>query len=445
MYLGLKSSLLFLLVISIDVSVDAQIPDYKQKVTALFNNNQSIDYFLYFSGRLGDVHPLNMALGISEKEVHGIYTFHDQELIFYLEGEMASDQFSLLIFDEFEERCGQVTFQLKDNSANGDWWNKDRSKSLPLKMAVGNSMIPLPDSWLKKFSGIRDGYYESMMIEKMGNNELFAQYFSSRSGFTLETQSQCLGNDCQQFELDFGTVSQPLNIRGNQAFNTLSIALNLPSGQYFKKLDFEASINYKYINSISYSYRIDIQMPDTGLGKLDNFILEKINAAADNFKKRVHAKEIAVGINPGLHLNFELLGWTEIKYLSPQFLSGMIVLVNNENFKAETIHFNFNLKEESIFDISSFLKKDLYTDSDFQDIIFEALSGQIEEEGITDEEWINNIDIKANYFNEEGITFSSEYHIEYGELKVLIPYRRLMDYGLKRNSPFQKMIKSLGL
>jgi hypothetical protein len=118
----------------------------------------------------------------------------------------------------------------------------------------------------------------------------------------------------------------------------------------------------------------------------------------------------------------------------------MIIFINNLDYRSQTLFFNFNLQENKSFEIVDFLKPDLFENEDFRSFIYEEVNSQLDEQMAADKEWIDNMNIRPNYFNDAGVVFSSDYHQDYGILEVVVPYQSLNRIGLKRNNPFQKFI-----
>ncbi len=424
------------------LKVIAQIENYEQIVIDLFESNNVNVSVEYFTGKFENAHPLNLAYAIVDNDVKGIYRFQGEEMIFYLDGQIKNDSLLFLITDEFEENCGFIKLQRNDDILQGKWINLNQTKNYNLFFKRGKKDGSLKKSqWLKKYSSKNNGAYESFTFEKMENNEVEVRYYSSILNQEQNFQTSCKNTECDNFELSFKNVYQPIEIVATiSPSEQLNLIYKEAKGDKLKNMDLEVNLSYAPIQKLSYSYRIDAFLPTTQFPVLDDYIVEKSFEIMDSFENKIHSIEDVEGLTPSMHLRYELLGWSEIDYISPAIISGKMIFINNENKKAKSFYFNFDISKNKLFTISDQIKKEFLLDPELQKLLKEETEKQMENKSEFDREWIESIEIKPNNFNETGIIFSSEYNLKNGEIKVVVPFQLFSEDGFKRNNLLQKMI-----
>lgn len=429
-------SVIFLMLILPEI-LPAQLKVTAADIAELFDKDAKATMST-FAGLLANAHPMDMVIGVAGKEVKGILSFRGDELLYQLEGFEEGNSLRMMVIDEFEERCGKLDLKLVSNSLIGTWWNLDESMKYEVNLNRGDQVIEDDEVWLRKFSLVNDGHYESMILERFAHDQIYASYFSNKVGQVIEDQVKCLSQDCSQFDLVFGDqVKIKASLTSSKKLNA---NYELASGNLFKRYDFETELNYHPFREISYSYRIDGLFPKINNTKLNDELQARITNIINNFKEQILATEKGDGWNPGLNLKYELLAWTEVTCITNTLLSGMVIFINNLDYQSKTLFFNYNLQDNKSFEIVDFLKPDLFENEDFRSFIYEEVNSQLDEQMSADQEWMDNINIRPNYFNDAGIVFSSNYHQDYGILEVVVPYPYLSQIGLKRNNPFQKLI-----
>ena len=189
-----------------------------------------------------------------------------------------------------------------------------------------------------------------------------------------------------------------------------------------------------------YMTSYDLSFPKTKYTNFNKWIenqtgqwMKRCRKYTDNAKKR-HA-ENAVQLRASLRA----YGWCNIDMISDQLISGQLTFMNTWSKKQEGKNINFDFYTAKEITLKDIFKKDFDYQKFIRNYINKTINKHKRYRDYEFRKWLAEEDFPYFTLREEGISFSTNFNMLYGQQQIVISYDTLEKY-LKKNSPIKHLI-----
>lgn len=401
----------------------------REEVRNLFDKKIRNVWIILSSGKLDDMHVVDMAFGSDGKHIKGFYYLRSSGERFEIDGSEKDNRYVLIETNKRGKTTGYILGEFDGNHFSGQWLGPDKKQSLSLETSVLTSF----------------DQYQPVLCD----HKLWHSYYTGKIGKTPSSVFLCksehqLGFCCKKedslvFHKESGPENKPVFIF--RISQTQRAIVDLDSPEYIVVEDVEGYQNYllkvsamvpfQCFEFANFTTRIETVRP-----VLDN---KKFNQWLDNtfhywFE---HGNKKITLVTQESYNNAERYkdigyGWVELSYLSDEFISGHVFMQSSWKKGTDKISFIFDLKKSKLMHNPDIWEETLLTPQAVDSMIQEKkISLSCPEEKI--KTWLSQQSFQHITLKENGLSFQTPFSNVYGEYEVLIPYIELKPY-LKNKS-----------
>ena len=386
----------------------------------------------YFKGRIDDFNDIRITLNCQDKDCAGELKYLRSETTFQLKGNLYGENLELKEIDAAGNISGKIVGKIVNKKLHAQWSNFDKS--------IGSKMV------------LEETTVSDDVPTYCGENKAIIQYISKNGDESIKLLMQAGANGQLLGTADWG--GQLYQLQGEtEADNSFSARLKSSNGQIYQLLsDYYQpsrtlraslvdrnnrvrSLTFKVRDQIDvgcvryadYATSYDATYPQTKDEAFDDWIENIIFSWADSCKNFAKIQQ-NLPFDPKNRAVHRATAWVDLTYYSKEFITGFVIFNNNWEAQPRCLSFNFDLKQgiclikndlfKNIFDLPIFTKKAAinffrnhpqYNDLDFRD-------------------WIENAEFPHFTIQKDGINFSTDFDLIYGQQSMLIPYIELAHF-----------------
>lgn len=386
----------------------------------------------YFKGRIDDFNDINITLTCNQSDCEGQMKYLRSETIFQLKGNLYGENLELKEIDSLGNVSGQIKGKLIDKNINAKWSNFD--KSIGSQIILNETLLAddLPtycgeNKWITQYQYKNGDEIIRLLMQTGANNQVLGNAdwngklyqlqgeLGEKNAFAARLKSS--NGQIYKLESDFYNPSRTLKA-------SLTDRNNITQNLAFKIREQLAVGCVRYAD---YTTTYDATYPKTKNEAFNNWMESVILAWAEECENYAKTKKETV-LKPENRAAHRATAWVDLTYYSKEFITGFIVFNSNWEDQPRCMSFNFDLKNgiriikedlfRNIFDMPIFTKKvasnffknhPMYNDKDFR-------------------AWIKVANFPHFTIQREGINFSTDFDLIYGQQSMLIPYIELAQF-----------------
>lgn len=424
-------------------SGQAQAVALKNEVISKFENTSKIDWVKYYKGRMDDLHDVALILASQGEECKGILIYLRSKVQFDIEGTLRNNKLELQEIDTLGDLTGYILGSLQKNTLLAEWSNEKHTINHQLKMEAVSNLVDIPtycgdNKWIRTFGGSAGKEKIELVLYKYSYDKIKGTIYLKSKNRSYRLSGHVDQNDfrAEIYGADTKTIGS-LKVR--------QIKDQKYSGQ-FSKLGIDGSFSLKMkeqmpvgcISFADYMTSYDITFPKTKNEILNTWIAatsEKFITECRNHKKALEVKYVQPVSE--LRANYAAYGWTDLSYVSDEFISGIMVLRNSWSSLQRDYTFNFDLKRNVMIDQNLAFTNE----AQVRKILHQELRKKLKNHPLSSHgeflNWVNNEDFDQFTIRPEGINFVSDFNSLYGKFEILIPWEQLNAYVSKDHALYK--------
>jgi hypothetical protein len=386
----------------------------------------------YFKGRIDDFNDINITLTCNKSDCEGTLKYLRSETTFELKGNLYDENLELKEIDAAGNLTGRINGKLIGKNINAQWTNFDRtiSSRIILEETLVADNLPTycgENKSIAQFIHKNGDETIQLLVQAGANNQVLGNADWNGKLYQLQGElatnnsfyARLKSNDGQIYTLESDAYSPSRTLRA-----TLTDVNKKSKNLTFKLRE---QLEVGCVRYADYSTAYDATYPKTKNKAFNDWIETVIFDWANTCQNYVSLNQNDILSAENRAVN-RATAWVDLTYYSKEFITGFIIFNNNWDNQSRCISFNFDLKNEisiiqkdlfrNIFDLPIFTRKvatnffrnhPLYNDADFK-------------------EWIETVEFPHFTIQREGINFSTDFDLIYGQQSMLIPYIELAQF-----------------
>lgn len=413
----------------------------KDYVKSLFKNHSKIQWIKHYKGRIDDLNDVSVTLGFDGETCKGRLTYLRSNLQFDLIGSIVDRQIYLEELDSSKKVSGSLEGKFLKNTISGNWSNYNNSKGGNLLLTETDQELKFPsycgdNKWIRKYQGAIGKDRVEIILQKESTDKVSGFIFYSRKNKTFAFKGDIDEQDNIILKVKDQLGGNIQTINGNLQKDQLTIAIKNGDQKEFTPSD---GLTIGCIEYADYMTGYDITFPKTTNAAFNQSMNEETEAWVQAC--RTHATKIkkqSTSTPPQKRATERGYAWSEVAFFNKNIISGFMTYSNTWTPGQKLIAFNFDFEKNSSLYLEDIFEKK----KDFKKYIKNYIKKEIK-----DHKYYSNSDFKKwvkknefSYFTirQEGICFSTKFHMLYGRQSITIPYQQLKPF-LKKS--FLKSLK----
>lgn len=386
----------------------------------------------YFKGRIDDFNDINITLTCGKSDCTGQMKYLRSKATFQLKGKLYGENLELKEIDSLGNLSGRINGKLIGRSINAKWTNHDRSISNQLVLEQTLVADDLPtycgeNKWITQYLHKNGDETIHLLMQMGANNQVLGN--ADWNGKLYQLQGELGKND--SFSARLKSSDGQIYTLESDHYNpsrTLKATLtdkNERSQSLTFKLKEQLAVGC--VRYADYTTTYDATYPKTNDAAFNDWIESVIFEWSNECQNYVSLNKSDV-LKPENRAVHRANAWVDLTYYSKEFITGFIIFNSNWEDQPHCVSFNFDLKTgiriiekdlfRNIFDLPIFTKRvasnffknhPMYMDKDFK-------------------EWIQMAEFPHFTIQREGINFSTDFDLIYGQQNMLIPYIELAQF-----------------
>jgi hypothetical protein len=406
---------------------------WKEQVSSLFEEEESIQWIKSYRGFVGSFHPVTAAIGFDGIEYHGFYQLNSSQLTFQLSGSMETGQLILQEIDGQGNTTGYITGDLNPQEFSGQWWNTrfDRNKSLSLT-ATDIIRIKAFNPGFQVYHAHLDSKDVELILQKESPDQIsgFCYFQNLQKVFTVS--GVCENLSCESMDLELWereTLFAKINLNHITRNRYQMRMMPFSGNTLIKECQLHTSAPLININYCNYFGSIDFIYPETDHPGFNQWLKGYIKKWEDAARLHLNKKNTVQGIyHPSERDSEVATGWIDISYFSPSIISGMITLLDpvTKNYSRKT--FSYDLAQDREFEINDLFRKGFDMHIYKQKVIKKAVQDLLVKNDEPYNAWLLKDDFKYMTIRKDGFCCYTGFNRIHGQNYVLIPFDEVHDH-----------------
>lgn len=396
----------------------------REEVKTLFDKKVKNVWVVLSSGKLDNMHVVDMAFGTDGSSIKGFYYIRSSGERFELDGSEINGVFKLVESNKRGKTTGFVLGKFDGHNFSGKWFNADRQSQLTFETTMVESFDQyhpvLCDhrTWHAYYQGKIENNTYQVFIHKDDNQY---QVYTKNAEFTLlDTTITPEQNQILTFPLTnthkaiFDTESPDYIVAENE-INFQNYLLKREGHALFECFEFA-----------NFTTRIETMRPVISNKKFNHWLDHE-------FKNWYEQGHIKINLPPDESLPNQYrykdvgYGWVELTFLNDQYISGHVFTQASWKKGTEKKSFIFDLKSSKMVKAQEFL----YETTEQSHVVDSILSERKKSMPLKDKkvkEWVFAQKFDHITLEKSGVCFETGFSNIYGEYEIIIPYAELKPY-----------------
>ena len=438
--ISLLALLLGLLIATSQLS--AQSGAVESSVKQLFSKPEKIVWVKHYSGRLDDLNDVTVTLAYDGKHCKGQIRHLKSREIYGLAGFIKKDKIRLQEVNQDEQISGFIEGNINKASIVGNWSKYDNSigKSLILKESKKPLSIPTncgDNKWVRTFNGTIDSKDVELMLQLESDSELKGVVYFYSLDQSFEVEGAILNNNKLALRIYDANAFLKGVISGYVSDKGIIDAGYTGEGGKQQMVSFweQSKLHVACVEYADYFGSYDITYPKSKSSAFNQWVSGQSIVWLNECRERIQkVNEQNKVLDLEKCASIRAYAWCDLDYVSPQIISGTLLMNSTWSKETELVGFNFNLTTNQKIELNDIFKKDF----DYQQMIWEYLGEDVKKHKYYSDynfrKWLSAESFNQFAIRHDGINFSTSFNSIYGQQKVTIPYEILAPH-LKKKSP----------
>ncbi len=428
-----------LIVAAITTDLIAQADMASVQVKELFDKPKRIKWIRHYTGKLDQVNDVSMSIGYDGKRCKGRLVYAGSQELFLLEGNLSGNKLSLKEKDKNDQTSGFLTGSLSEHHFTGTWRNQSKDLSLPLRLNIAEAplKVPLPctaDRWIRTYRS--DAH--QLLIQNLGEQQFTGYiHLPGRAGTFHFDSEKATSNGQVLFELLdlYGKQVGFLQSKEQQGpqWNFIFIDPQGKSQEVQFQLEEQFAMNCTSYADYLSSY--DITFPQTTSNEFNQWISQQAKVwiqRCQDYTSVVGAEE--TNYRPEMRAALRAYAWTDICFYDQQLISGQISEQKSWSNETNGQSFIYDFRAQRVLEESDIFNPAFPRRA----FLWEKLKTELPNFPLYIDknfrQWMENNEFPYLSLSMEGLCFSTEFDMIYGQQHLIIPYAEILPY-LKKDSP----------
>ena len=400
----------------------------------------------HYTGRIDDINDVTISMKCHNKNCEGELVYLRSRDRFQLKGTLNDNRLNLREFNRTKLCTGYLTGKLEGDRLTLDWKNLDGSIGNELQLKEVSRTPDFPtfcgdNKWINAYSGKINGELIELVLQRVENNRILGTAFSHQHNLTYRVEGSLLESNNLHITLtDINKLITVGTIRGifkeNQHLRTSYY--DRQQMQSFVTFKLEQSVDMSCLEYADYYTNYDFLFPKSNSAIFNEYMVLLTNKWISDCRsnaKEIRRKEASVDARASQRA----YSWTDVAFLSENFISGMLTYHASWRGKEETKTFNFDLKKGEIILLEDLFKKGF----DYRIFLKKYAAEQILRLPIYKRDkdfrnWVKDQKFEHFTIGKTGISLYTDFHIIYGRQQVFIPYKKIKS-NIKKNATVRKL------
>ena len=401
--------------------------DTQEYVKSMFKNHSKIQWIKHYKGRIDDLNDISVTLGYDGEACKGQLTYLRSNAQFDLAGAIVDQQIYLKEINSSKDVSGSLEGKMSKNTILGKWNNYNNSRGGNLLLTETDQELKFPsycgdNKWIRKYNGVIGKDKVEIILQKESINKVSGYIFYNRKNQTFSFKGDINGLD----KITLIVKDQKGNVAKKYTGNLQKDQLTLDSKKPFTPND---GLTIGCIEYADYMTGYDITYPKTTNAAFNQSMNEETEAwvkACRNHSEKI--KKQSTSAPPQKRATERGYAWSDVEYFNKNLISGFMTFSNTWTPGQKLIAFNFDFEKnssiylEDIFEkkkdykkyIRNYIKKEIKNHKYYSDSAFKK--------------WVKKSDFPYFTIRQEGICFSTKFHMLYGRQSITIPYQQLKPF-----------------
>lgn len=393
----------------------------REEVKSMFDKKVKNVWVVLSSGKLDDIHIVDMAFGTDGKTYRGFYYLRSSGERFELEGEESDGLYTFIETNKRGKTTGFLIGAFDGQKFTGEWIPVDKSRKLPFKTMVLESFDTYQPvlcdhkMWQAYYQGKIDNLPAHVFASK---HEHDYHVYVKWNGITkTDSFNETTGNYVFSLSL---TESHKI-IFDFDAGDYLVVENNVNNQNFL--LYKEAYAQFECFEFANFTTRLETIRPVFPNKKFVLWLDDEFNKWHEQGRKKisVHTDEAVVNHHRYTDIGY---GWVEISYLDNNFISGHIFTQASWKKGTEKKSFIFDTKASKILEPASLLQESFMDPLQIDSIVTSKIKNICYNDPKL-KEWVCNQPFNHITLHEKGLSFQTKFSNIFGEHEVIITYEEL--------------------
>lgn len=404
----------------------------KADVREMFPQNTKNLWINYLSGMIDHKHVVDMIIGSDGHSCKGLYMLRSSNTTFFFEGQDLGKHLRMAELNGEGRLTGFIDGKYDGSTFDGNWTNKDKNLSYPLKLSFVNAFENynpegiLNNQWIRSYR--ENGFQSPYVLQIKREPKQFVCKYTQKGGTKQIKRSHVNGSRIEILAPSFDTslLSNKWIMMDTSNFEKIDVIYPEENGyEVLSSLRLDEAVEYVLYEYADFHSRMECITPKTRSKRFDTWINSIFKSwLSDHIKKFKNTHQDEAGTNERWIQN--AYGWVEVELFENDIISGTIYMQSSLSTKTEKIAFIYDIRYGNELKL-----QDLF-DSKFDS---KSYFGLLIPEMVQISKWTEDVrhHFKNQSFNtvclkEEGISFSTQFNTIYGEKEILIPYEKVRQH-----------------
>ena len=416
--------------------------DTKEYVKSMFKNHSKIQWIKHYKGRIDDLNDISVTLGYDGENCKGQLTYLRSNAQFDLAGAIVDRQIYLQEINPSKKVSGSLKGEISKNTILGKWNNYNNSKGGNLLLTETDQELKFPsycgdNKWIRKYNGIIGKDKVEIILQKESTDKVSGNIFYIRKNQTFSFKGDIDEQDNITLIVKDQIGNVVKNYKGILHKDQLTFNANKGTSKPFVPSD---GLTIGCIEYADYMTGYDITYPKTTNAAFNQGMNEETDAwvqACKNHTEKI--KKQSTSAPPQKRATERGYAWSEVEFFNKNLISGFMTFSNTWTPGQKLIAFNFDFEKNSSIYLEDIFEKKKDFKKYIKNYIKKEIKGHKYYSDSAFKKWIKKSDFPFFTIRQEGICFSTKFHMLYGRQSVTIPYQQLKPF-LKKS--FMKSLKN---
>jgi len=427
-----KKIIILLFCISFGLKLQGQktlnLIEARKEVKSMFDNDVKNLWINVLSGKLDNIHLVDMVIGTDGNICKGLYTFRSSGITFYFEGEDIDDHLKLIEYNKKGKHTGYILGNYDGKKFETRWLDPKKELFYSLNL----DFVNLPEDytpiecdhriWYSCYEGKIDNSNWKINVYREGDIFKIFQHIDQSKTFEIIT---CPFPNCESVTYTFKNGKWKLFLNNEPNELVIQQLKGEEEGAFYslKNVNTARFDCYEYAD---YTTRLEIVKPVIKNNKFNEWMDSQLKQWRSESEKHIFYQTAE---ESSYSERWQKLGyaWVELDIMTTNVISGTIYMQSSWNKKTEKVSFIFDLKTSKIVDPKDLFEKNL----DFTEYFSKVITAKKKELGIKDptlNKWVQTQPFDFVTLKDKAFSFKTRFSSIYGEQEILVPYSELKEF-----------------